>query len=72
MSTHAARQAGGGHEMLNLAFARGFLAGRHYGLALLKPANTTGQPRCPYWCPAKMAVWKLAFSIGLHDALDLK
>jgi hypothetical protein len=58
--------------MLDLAFARGFVSGRNFGCALLKPACATTRPRCPYWCPAKWLVWRLAFSIGLHDALDLK
>jgi hypothetical protein len=57
--------------MLDLSFARGYISGRHYGLSLLRPASVLRKPRCPYWCPARWIIWRMAFSIGLHDALAL-
>jgi hypothetical protein len=59
-------------DVLDLAFAKGLISGRHYGLALLRPANTANRPRCPYWCPLRWLTWRIAFAIGVHDMIDYR
>jgi hypothetical protein len=59
------------HEMLQLAFARGRLSGENYALRLLRPGSTGGRPRCPYWCPLRALVWRIAFVIRVHEILHI-
>lgn len=55
--------------MLDLAFHRGLLSGRHYALSLLRPASLGGRPRNPYWCPTRWLTWRLGFSLGAFEVL---
>jgi hypothetical protein len=55
--------------MLDLVFHRGLLSGRHYALSLLRPGHVMSKPRCPYWCPLRVLVWRLGFSLGAFHVL---
>lgn len=57
-------------RMLDLAFHRGLLSGRHYAESLCKPANMRPKPRNPYWCPIRYLVWRLGFSLAAWDVLN--
>lgn len=56
--------------MLDLAFHRGLLAGKHYAQSLFGPAHTLKKPRNPYWCPVYRFVWWLGYSLAAYDVLN--
>jgi hypothetical protein len=56
--------------MLDVVFARGLLAGTHWAMTLLRPLSIARRPVNPYWCPVRWLVFRIGFSIGVHQVLN--
>lgn len=57
------------NSLLLLAHHRGLVAGKRYAEALLQPANTTPEPKCPYWRPCYRHYWMLGFSSAVFERI---